>query len=245
MAVHPLRVFTRAVAERADVETAAALVALDHAGLRTTGCSTNDLARGRVVVDRSTIAIGGLRFITAALRQLGTSVPPPDDYPDEVRDLLGRSVRPATVGSLRRQMDGWPRFVKPRDARKRFTGRVFESPDDWPLTTLPDRMPVWSCDPVDWRSEWRVFVAGGDIVWMAHYDGEDRLVPDRGVIDRCIAALARRFDGFALDVGVLADGSTAVVELNDGFSIGTYGAPAEHVLAVLAARWSQLLGLPR
>lgn len=46
---------------------------------------------------------------------------------------------------------------------------------------------------------------------------------------------------FAIDFGVLTDGQTALVELNDGFSIGTYGLSGELYADFTAARWAELV----
>ncbi len=51
--------------------------------------------------------------------------------------------------------------------------------------------------------------------------------------------------GYALDVGVLSDGETALVEVNDGYAPGYYGrvspARACAYLELLAARYVQVL----
>lgn len=51
--------------------------------------------------------------------------------------------------------------------------------------------------------------------------------------------LAKR--GYGIDFGVLDDGRTALVELNDGYALGNYGLAAEAYLALCIARWEQLV----
>ena len=64
--------------------------------------------------------------------------------------------------------------------------------------------------------------------------------PDPQTIRECVEALGGGLDGYAMDVGVLDSGETAVVEVNEGFAIGTYGLPAHATAEVLIARWKQL-----
>ena len=48
---------------------------------------------------------------------------------------------------------------------------------------------------------------------------------------------------YAIDVGVLDDGSTALIEMTDGFSLDRYGLDATAYLAVVSARWRELVGV--
>ncbi|WP_296701025.1 ATP-grasp domain-containing protein, partial [Thiocapsa sp. UBA6158] len=99
--------------------------------------------------------------------------------------------------------------------------------------------------------EWRCYVAGGRLLWRERYDhdgADDAPDPDSTTIDGMIAA--HEADeappaGYALDVGVLSDGETALVEVNDGYALGYYGrvtpARACAYLGLLAARYVQML----
>ena len=49
---------------------------------------------------------------------------------------------------------------------------------------------------------------------------------------------------YALDVGVLSTGETALVEVNDAYGIGAYGIAAEHYYTFLKARWDELCAVP-
>ena len=105
-------------------------------------------------------------------------------------------------------------------------------------------LAVWCAEVVVWRSEWRLFVVGAELVGQRHYRGEPWTRPDPLVVDDCVARVAAEPDppaGYALDVGVLADGTTAVVECNGGFAFGTYGLEADLHARVLVARWRQLV----
>jgi hypothetical protein len=55
---------------------------------------------------------------------------------------------------------------------------------------------------------------------------------------------ASRPAGYAIDFGVLADGQTAIVEVNDGLGLGANGADGSVLADVLIARWRQLFSSP-
>ncbi len=49
--------------------------------------------------------------------------------------------------------------------------------------------------------------------------------------------------GYGLDVGMLPDGQTALVEWNDGYSLGSCGLARADYADLLIARWCELMGL--
>lgn len=79
---------------------------------------------------------------------------------------------------------------------------------------------------------------------MKHYQGELFKMPSENYILQVLSELCKYTDltyCFTLDVGVLADGSTQVVEMNDAWSIGTYGLDGEVYLKWLIKRWKQMI----
>jgi hypothetical protein len=217
-------------------------VELRRRGFTTRWASAKQLERRRVVLDRSSLAIGGLSFMRAALRQLSVEMPEADDYPSCLSDHLHRRVWASTVAQVRGAVDvGSPVFVKPRLKRKRFAAQVVTAGADWPLVSLPGGLAVWCSEPVVWQSEFRVFVARGLELARRNYDGDPTVEPDQHVVGDCIGQMGSRMAGYALDVGVLDSGQTAVVEVTEGFSLGGYGASPAAMVDVLIARWTQLI----
>lgn len=204
------------------------------------------LERNQVVLDRETLVVGSIQSVRAALRVLGSSLPDPDDYPDVLRPHFHRRTWSSTVGALRTRIDdgAGPVFAKSKQL-KRFTGRVFEHPDDLRfISGLSTRTPIWCSEVVAWRTEWRLFVVDGEVVGQRHYSGEPWTAPDPAVVADCLQLLAATPDvpaGYAIDLGVLSGGQTAVVERNDGFSVASYGLETSLYARVLIARWTQLL----
>ena len=46
--------------------------------------------------------------------------------------------------------------------------------------------------------------------------------------------------GYAIDFGVTADGKTVLIEVNDGYALGSYGLMEIDYAKLLSARWAEL-----
>lgn len=205
-----------------------------------------DLQRRRVLLAPDALVVGTIPAVRLALRHLGVEAPAPLDYPDALRPWLRRAVTATTVRELSRAMrDGSiaATFVKPREQQKRFTG--FVAIDRGALghvEALGQATPVWCSEVVTWRSEQRVFVLDGAIVGVCTYSDCDEPV-DLAVVREAIGAWRAAGDmprACAMDFGVLDDGQTALVEVNDAFGVGAYGLDAAPYVDLLAARWEEL-----
>jgi hypothetical protein len=173
------------------------------------------------------------------------SRPEVEDYPPALLPFLQRSVWPSTLAAalVAVEQSGQPIFVKPRTVRKRFTGMVLSGPHQWPLSQVSGRTKVWCSDVVRFQSEARAFVRGPELVEIRHYWGDPALAPDETAVVSMIQSLAGDAPaGYALDVGVLDDGSTALIEMTDGFSLDRYGLDAAAYLGVVSVRWRELIG---
>ena len=47
----------------------------------------------------------------------------------------------------------------------------------------------------------------------------------------------------SLDICVIKDGQTLLVEINDAYSLGCYGLASVFYAKLISARWSQILGV--
>lgn len=209
--------------------------------------AASQLMRNRVDSSASRLIVGGLDFMKYALRQRGLQLPSETCYPDCLAHLLHRDVGLSTLRKvMERVAYRGPVFVKPALRAKRFTGLVLRDPEDYRLGGIPRSESVYHSQVVEWLSEWRCYVVGQEVLFQACYAGNDRLAPDATIVAEAVTLMAQQSNaprGYAIDFGVLACGRTALVECNDGFSVGAYGAlPGESYMAMLQARWDQLVG---
>ncbi len=137
-------------------------------------------------------------------------------------------------------------FAKPSGRQKRFTGLVFAGPDDLVhLDGASGSTAVHCSETVRWVSEHRLYVVRGRLVGIGHYAGDPTVFPDERVVSEAVRKLRESGEetaGYGLDLGVLDDDQTALVEWNDGFSLGSYGIDASSYTELILARWSELIG---
>lgn len=200
---------------------------------------------------RGAMPVGSVEFVRHAMGLAGIPEPANLSYPEGCQAYTQRQVWRSTVAQAL-AMPG-TRFIKSAQT-KVFTGFVLDpqgvalSPHDQSqyevLRSLAPDAPVWVSSPVRWVSEFRYYVKDGAVVGYARYDQEapeEVPEPDREVVRRCIADLAIAHP-YALDMGVMSTGETALVEVNDAWGLGLYGGamkPLDYVL-LLADRWASL-----
>lgn len=197
------------------------------------------------------LPVGSVEFVRCAMQTAGIREPENMSYPEGAQRFLKRSIRQTKAGLV---LGTW--FVKPM-VTKAFTGFVFDSMarDHWyseadresleSFLAIPADAPVWISEPVRFLSEWRYYVQQGRIIGAARYDAtgdDDAPQPNMGVVLECIQATGLTTP-YAADFGVLRDGSTALVEANDAWSLGLYGQALEPLtyLRFLSLRWQSLV----
>lgn len=183
---------------------------------------------------------GWLGDVWQGLKKLGRPIPPPLDYPDELREFLGRDVRKTTLNEVRESTT--PIFVKPQE-HKAFTGFVWtgDSESRRRVVTQPYSTPVWVSPPIKIVVEYRAFHLYESVIDCRKYKGDWSVAPNRDVIDAARRAYRKNAPAaYCTDWGVTDTGQTVLVEANDGLSFGHYGLPPVSYARMLAARWHQL-----
>ncbi len=194
---------------------------------------------------RDTLVAGGLRVVEAALTTIGIPVPTADNLPACLERYRGRKVWPSTWGDLRARYGTTgppePLFVKPLRRNKGFPAlALYDAADFSAAAHLSDNQEVLVAEYVVFVSEWRCFVCHGQILELCHYQGELFGYPDPQVIQSAIADYSSAPAGYGIDFGVLTNGRTVLVEVNDGYSLGSYGLNAVEYSELLEARWVEL-----
>jgi len=187
---------------------------------------------------------GYIGDVWRALKKLGLPTPEPMDYPVALLNYLGRRVERSTLGNVRGLVD--PVFVKPVE-HKVFSGFVWKGCGDPEsrrrIVTVHDDTPVWISDPVEFWSEYRVFVLREEIVGVKHYKGDPFFALNRGVVEGAVGRMKGICPAaYALDFGVKRgdEHQTLLVEANDGFALGHYGLSPVLYVRMLSARWHEL-----
>lgn len=196
----------------------------------------NDIRRGDVVV-------AGIGTFKKVLEHMGITCPLEIDYPVELEEFYGRKMWSDNLKAVYMNQDKWPIFVKPK-RQKLFTGKYIQSTRDVIGLGADETVDVWCSEPVDFISEWRCFVRYGQILDVRNYKGDWNVVPNKSIVERAIKEFKTQPAAYGLDFGVTKDGRTLVVEVNDGFSLGSYGLAPIKYAQLLTARYSEIMQIP-
>lgn len=221
-----------------DVNSYAAWLGFNEMGFETIPFSLVGELRSAAQND---IVVGGIGACQFAMRQFGIE-PPSINYPDSLNRFLGRRVWVSTLDRIANSPTSSPIFIKPvKD--KVFIGKVIREQSDL-ITCMAysDDSDIICSEVVDFRAEWRCFVRYGKILDVRPYNGNWRLGFDAKVIEDAVSVYADAPSGYGIDFGVTARGETLLIEVNDGYALGSYGLQRNLYAQLLSARWSELMG---
>lgn len=186
---------------------------------------------------------GNIGDVWEALKIMGLPRPKEIDYPKHLQKHMYRTVKHTTLGEVTRGVRTC--FVKPVQ-QKLFTGLVW-SPDD-PIARLnvaiyPLDTPVLVTNVLDFVSEYRCFVRDDELVGVKHYKGDWSKPLNREVVEDAVHHGRRKGMpwAYAIDMGVLSTGETALVEVNEGYALGSYGLTSIVYARMLETRWEQFV----
>jgi hypothetical protein len=167
------------------------------------------------------------------------------DCPEQIninifKDFLVRDSKIISFDDLQNQK--YPLFVKPASQIKAFTGFTCKKYDDYFWFSEEYRGDLIIQETVDIVSEYRAFVRKQDIIGLQYYSGDFLSFPDKDFIKKCLKFAVDNLSlhAFTLDFGVLSDGSTVLIEPNDGWAIGNYGLDSRDYYNFVRDRWLQI-----
>jgi hypothetical protein len=214
-------------------------------GIDTVGFEQADGIDG-LDLTKETVVYGGIGHVRKAFTKLGVPQPTVGELPPpEVMGFYGRRIWATTMLEVRQGYeDNLFFFIKPLREHKAFSGHVTSAS----IATLaltarfPDNFEIVASEPVIFRAEYRLFVHNNKIRDSRFYRGDFRYSPHYTLADRFIATYKNPPVAYSLDLGVLLNGDTAVVEINDAFSLGHYGMPHTPYTQMVLDRWEEIVG---
>ena len=175
------------------------------------------------------------------LDKLGLPSPISNDYPLSLRKFLKRKVWTSSINTIASDPEAWNVFVKPKSRKKKFVGRLINSTKDLiPCGDFDEDTAIWVSEPINFIAEWRVFVRYGQILGVRPYKGDWRANFDFKIIEEAVDSFTDQPAAYALDFGLTNQKELALVEFNDGYSLGSYGLFYIDYAKLLAARWAEL-----
>jgi hypothetical protein len=215
-------------------------------GIPVEGVYLKHMSRGFVRPGSADLVAGTIQFMQHAVRQYGKELAEHTPYPECLKPFMHRKTwQLDTLAQAKAMLDsGRKFFIKPVHW-KVFTGFVAEYSDDFRFNGVSNQTPVYLSEVVEFIAEYRAYVAHGEVLTVEFAGGDERcgMIPHPTIFE-AVKILTQHGvpAGYAIDFGILTTGQTALVELNDGFSIGAYGnITAEQYWKVIAARWPELI----
>jgi hypothetical protein len=210
---------------------------------------TKKMIQRRILpLTKNTVVAGDIACVEGAFKQLGVPAPKANSYPKSLNKHLHRNVWHSTIREIELVlMDGLskPFFAKPRTRLKRFTGRVFKDLSDFYFVNGASKILEVVCsDVVQWVSEFRVYVVSSEIRKIAYCAGDRETLPAMDVIQNAVNELESAGEGYAgygIDFGVISTGETALIEMNDGYSLGAYGVSSSVYGELIFGRWNEIV----
>lgn len=185
------------------------------------------------------VVVGYIGTVRSRLNDFGITAPEMD-YPDEIKSYIGRKIWKSNINAINANPDLWPVFVKPVEDKK-FTGVVVRSARDLiGCGSCYENAEVICSEIVNFVAEWRVFVRYGNIIDVRPYKGDWRIHYDPKIIESCVKQFSSAPKGYGIDFGVTDDGRTLMIEVNDGYALGSYGLQYVDYAKLLSARWAEL-----
>ena len=200
-------------------------------------------------VTPETPVFAGVTVFRRIIDKMGVNYPPFDCYPDVLKPYYGRNIHRSTLGVEKERFhkDGIRVFVKPV-LPKQFNGHVWESLLNLiPLAKVPDDAEVWVCEPVNIKSEFRVYVNDGEVLGVKHYYGDWDVIPQRRFIEEVVKQYKPSPIAYGIDIGVTKPNPRLgycdiVIEANDGCNLGNYGLDSIHYGEMIVSRWFEIMG---
>jgi len=206
------------------------------------------LDRKQLKLDKNTLVVGETHIVLKALSYLGITKPPPNSYPICLQQFLKRKIWESTVRelvyNLRHDMFESGVFAKPKSDAKKFTGCVLNSLSDlYKLQNASLNTSIYCSELVEWKSEYRVFVVNSKIVGIKNYAGSNEISLDISLVEEAIQIFGKtdeRTIAYGIDFGIMKNNETALIEWNDGYSLGSYGLEKEIYTDLIIKRWEEL-----
>jgi ATP-grasp domain, R2K clade family 3 len=192
--------------------------------------------------------VGSVEFLRECMKAMAIQEPEPISYPNELLCFLDRKFGMTTKGMIIGIQE--PIFIKPVRT-KLFTGFVYGSPEQpdpeslGEFASLSDSEPIWWSDVIQIQSEWRFYIDQKKIIGCARYDQHewDTEPPDMDIVNQMIKTCSNQ-EPYALDVAIMDNKKTVLMEVNDFWAIGLYDKcirPMEYA-KMLNRRWKKIVG---
>jgi len=204
------------------------------------------LKQGKLKLTLNDFIAGDIDTMFTAMKQLDINYEY-NDYPKCLNKYLHCKIWESSIKDIKTELFNEyiinPIFIKPKNKLKKFTGFIIKSIDDLnKINNAGDNTKVICSEPVNFISEYRCPVINGEIKDLCYYSGDSNIKIDKSIVQKMVKEFLNSPKAYCIDVGVLSSGETALIEVNDAFSIGIYSMSKKVYAELLITRWNELKG---
>lgn len=189
--------------------------------------------------------VGSIDGMISIFKQI-KKLPEPIDFPEEIltnSDLIKRQINKMPLNDFIEMYKGCFKddfFVKPVKS-KLFDGILITHINHLNYFKGYDNPDVWVSEKLDIISEYRAFIHKGKIKYCSSYRGDFKVAPDYDYIEQIIKQYTSCPIAYTIDVGVLKNGRTELIEINDMWAIGSYGLYCIDYAEMLSDRYFEIV----
>jgi len=165
------------------------------------------------------------------------------DYPKEMFQLISRKIVVKTKKEFIDQfkIDNEPKFIKPVQT-KVFDGIIFGAiHQESYLHDVNDNELLYVSDLINILSEYRIYVHNGQMIYSANYAGDFWKTPSYALTQMYLSSWENKPVAFAIDVALLSNYKTEIIEISDFWAIGGYGLYSEDYAEMLRDRYWEII----
>lgn len=213
--------------------------------------SAADVLSRNLKYNHGDIFCGTINLCRVLWSQLGLKEPESIDYPEILKFYLKRNIRKCDLMTFRNLLveneyngNFFDYFIKPLKS-KLFTGKIFNSTQelDRDLSSISKSTKLYMSNPIEFLTEYRVYVHKKNIIGVKHYYGRWDVFPNPRTIETMVDLVNPFMPiAYSVDVGVDKDGDTILVECNDSYALGNYGLEAKEYATMIRDRWWEITG---
>jgi len=187
--------------------------------------------------------VGSIDTMTALFKKID-KYPKPIDFPIEVdvAGLLNRKIIKMELNAFINLFKAThvPKFVKPVET-KLFDGALISKEEHLNYLRGFNNPDVYISDKLDIVSEHRAYIHKGKLIYCCCYDGDFKIAPDYYYIEDIIKAYKSAPISYTIDVAILENGMSTIIEVNDFWSIGSYGLKSWDYAQMLLDRYNEII----
>lgn len=194
-------------------------------------------------LDKETVVHGYIKSVEKAITILGCNVPEEVSIPEELTEFAGRKMWVTTLGEIRQNEPLV--FIKPLRGHKTFDGHVRNGMMANLMQTAmcPNNTEVLASEIVKFTTEYRGFVLNKELIGWKHYKGDFSKMPNVNVVKEAISKYKSAPVAYSIDFGLDDKDQSLLIEVNDAYSLGSYGLSSILYARMIEARWDEIVNL--